>query len=584
MIRKLYIYAFIVILIIPLSILSTPLYEKPVSNSTMLRVANAQQPLGKLGMIIILDALNVSTLQLADTPNLDNLINEGIAFLNAETVLPSATTSAHVAMVTGAPPEINGVVHTYAYNASEYHELLPDETPVSYGYMDMLRAKTLPEAAKEAGVKVGIIVSKYKLRVMAGKTQAADKLLILPSEIVGGDPHEADYPFEKRLEITEWITNATISTIDEFYQYILSGESALIITHYAEPDYIQGALGTRHPDTIRLIEFLDSEIGRIISELKRLNLWQRTFLVVAADHGFTDVDINKNLLAADVSHLGAITVEHIIAETAGLLLNIYLKNPDEIADAVSALKDQPWVKSIWTRYPVDSANGTLKNVGLDIDYAGDIVLDIKPPYYASRYFSVGCHGGTATKVIPIIFAGGLLKKTTVSETPTILHIGPTLAALYGLSLPNATVEPLDIIAPTAEVSMKIEPGIAEPDISVSVEINYTILGDVANAKAKLFVYDSNGTLAYSDEKALVTISGSVAFEISLSAEDTYTIHCEIVDEEGNILGGKVGTLLVIAVEKPRFPIEKVVGSFVIVIALSAILIAIPVITKRKKKI
>ena len=200
------------------------------SNSYVLIRSSSSLTLGKLGIIVIFDALNVSNLELVNTPNIDYLISNGKAFLDATTVLPSATTSAHAAMVTGAPPEINGVVHTYAYNATEYHESLIDEPISSYGYMDMLRVKTLPEVVKESGGKVALIISKSKLQLMAGQSKSADKIIILPNDIIGaGDPHEPSYPLEKRFECMEWITNETLKTIEEFYQFIAMGSSALII-------------------------------------------------------------------------------------------------------------------------------------------------------------------------------------------------------------------------------------------------------------------------------------------------------------------------------------------------------------------
>jgi len=544
------------------------------------------QPLGKLGMIIILDALNVTVLEQADTPNIDYLASQGLAFFNATTVLPSATTSAHVSLVTGAPPEIHGVVHTVAYNASRYHELLIDESPdlARLYYEDMLRVKTLLEVVKEGGVKVGLIVSKSKLEVMMGRTRAADKFLVLPDEVIGsGDPHEATYPFEKRKECMEWITNSTIKTIEEFYQYILNGESALIIAHYAEPDWIQGAVGVMHPDTIALVEFLDSQVGRIINKLNELNLWSRTFLVLAADHGFTDVDPTKNLLSSDVTHLSAIHTEHVVMETAGLLLYIYLKYPSEIQEVVNELQKYPWVKNIWTRYPTENSSGTLSDIGLNVEFAGDIVLDIKPPYYASKYYGLGAHGGTSTQTIPIIFAGGLLKKKHI-ETPSIIDIAPTMALLYGVALPNATGKAFDIVAPSAEVRIKVTPGIAEPGETVTAQVNYSISEELSGLSVELYVFFSNGTEYYHDNTSIVGINGSLTFSIELLYEDTYTFYCLVVDSEGNILGGKTVSVLVVAVEKPSFPVEKVAIGLAITVIFSSILIALPIVLERRKKI
>jgi len=532
----------------------------------------------------MIDALNESLLNMANLTWIPWLIDHGITILNATTVLPSDTTAAHAAMITGAPPEINGVVHTYAYNASEYHEMLPDESPQSYGYMDMLRVKTLPEMAKEAGAKVALIVSKEKLQLMAGKSQATDKLIILPSDVIGpGDPHDATYPFEKRVINVKWITNKTIETIEEFAPYVIDGEKALIITHYGEIDWIAGALGVYHPDTIRMVEILDQEIGRIISKIIDLNLWSRTFLVLATDHGFVNVDINKNLLASDINHLTAIHTEHTIVETAGLSLFIYLKHPEDLQSVVDELRQYPWVNGIWTRYPANNTDGTLADLGLDIDYAGDIFLDIKPPYYASRYASVGAHGGTATQTIPIIFSGETVKKDSQVTNVSIMHIGATMARFLGVTLPNATVEPLDILLPSAFITASVTPAIAQPNQQVMISVNYTLSEPVSGSRLVVDVIYSNGSIYSTISRDLTKTSGSESFNITVSEEDTYTLRIYIVDSQDNILGGTVTTLLVVKIEEAKMPLTPIIGSLLITLVLSGILIYLPLYLKKREE-
>ncbi len=56
-----------------------------------------------------------------------------------------------------------------------------------------------------------------------------------------------------------------------------------------------------------------------------------------------------------------------------------------------------------------------------------------------------------------------------------------------------------------------------------------------------------------------------------------------MDSEGNILGGKTANVLVVAVEKPGFPVEKVAIGLAITVVFSSILIALPIILERRKK-
>ncbi len=576
-------HAFLLLIILSLVILPLAQVDLTAKSTREKGTINSiTKPLGKLGIIVIVDALNTTLLETADTPNIDQLASEGMFFLNSTTVLPSATTAAHVALVTGTPPEVNGVVNTVAYNSTRYHELLPDESPdLAYvNYFDMLRVKTLPEVAKENDIKVGLIISKSKLEVMAGQTHAADKLLLIPNEVVAGDPHDASYPFNKRMDIVEWVTNATISTIEEFYQYILNGESALLIVHYAEPDYIQGALGVLHPDTIRLVEYIDSQIGEIVNKLKTLDLWSRTFFVLLADHGFTPVNPNLNLLSNDYLHLSAVHVEHIVRETAGLLLFIYLKNLNSLQEVVNELYEYPWVRNIWTRFEVENATGTLSDIGLNNEFAGDIVLDINPPYYASRYYSVGVHGGTVTQTIPLLFAGGLLEKKKI-KTPTILDIAPTLAKLYGFTMPNATGEDLGLTKPTAQVKIKASPGIAFIGDTITFQLNYTLTGYISGISASLEILNESGIPIFSDQKSVTGISGSVTFSTSIKNIGTYRVIGIIKDSEGDILGGKSINIIVVEKEKVPYPIGKVAVALSITVIFTVILIILPIQLSKK---
>ncbi|MHA1608859.1 MAG: alkaline phosphatase family protein [Candidatus Njordarchaeales archaeon] len=583
--RKLYILLILSLIILLPITGAFQSHPQAVMSYSIIFEEKSTRPLGSLGIIIVIDALNKSLLEVANLTWIPWLMDNGITILDARTVLPSATTAAHAAMITGAPPEVNGIVHTYAYNATEYHSMLPDESPISYGYMDMLRVKTLLEAAKEANEKVALIVSKSKLELMAGVSRAADKILILPSDVIGpGDPHDASYPFEKRVINVEWITNKTLETLDEFAPYIIDGEKALIVVHYGEVDWISGALGVFHPDTIKMVEILDQEIGRIINKIMEYNLWSRTFFILTTDHSFVDVDINKNLLAGDITHLSAIHAEHILVETAGLSLFIYLKHPEELQKVVNELSQYPWVRGIWTRYPVENASGTLADIGLNIDYAGDIFLDIRPPYYASRYLSVGAHGGTATCVVPIIFAGGTVKEGVTISNVTIMHIGATMAKFLNVTLPNATVEALDILLPTASVSASVEPGIAQPGQQIFLRVNYSLSETVEGAKLFVDIIDINGSVYSSTSKNITALSGSETFVITISAEGSYNFRVYIIDPQNNVLGGTTLPVLVVKIEKAKAPIWPIVGSLLITIVLSGILIYIPLYIRKREEL
>ncbi|MGQ4894289.1 MAG: alkaline phosphatase family protein [Candidatus Njordarchaeia archaeon] len=542
-----------------------------------------QPVLGKLGVIVIFDACNYSVLDSVSTPNIDTLISQGI-YVIGDTILPSATTAAHTALAVGAYPETTGVTHTYAYNSTEYHEQLLDETPAKKYYSDMLKAKTIFEVAKDNYVKTALIVSKSKLDVMLG-SGGADIFEVLPDSIVEpGDPHDASYPLEKRYTAMEWITNESLKAIDQFAISIKEGENALLLIHYAEPDWVGSALGPDSSEYRQLIQFLDGEIGRIYNKLVDTGLWSKTLFFLTADHGLTAVDPLKDILTGDPSHLSVLDVEHFVSETAGLLLHIYLKYPEKDTHrAVEILKSYPWTKGVYTRVNDSLADGTLDAIHLNTEFAGDIVLDVKAPYYASKYEgALGAHGGTDTIKIPVIITGGAFKAGSTVADCKIVDIAPTLAEYLGFDLPDSTGSVLNVFKKLGTASLSVSPGIIEPGQSFVVQFNYTLQEIEEGMVAKILLLNESGAILENYTVQISTSNGTIEHEFKLTVEGTFYILGAIYDSEGYPLCGSKSRVLSVEVSEPPTPWDKIAVAVVISVFLGAALVVLPYFFKRYK--
>ena len=554
-------------------------------------VINEMHPTGRLGILILLDGFSVDVLIQVNTPNIDELASQYRLFVTT-TILPAITVAVTTALATGVLPNESYVVASYAYNATEYHTCPLDEIPPLYR-ADTIRNKNLTwliEALNEKGVIVEGVISESKVADnFAGPRGIFDERIDLPDEVIGGDPYSTTYSVEKREEVVEWITNQTIELIKESLSFLKLGKDVFILIDYPEPDWCGHALGPSSSDYAQIIEKIDEEIGRLKEALEELNVWQNTLMFVLADHSHADVTPYLNLvdISSDKLHLPDIKVEHI-GEFAGGLAHIYLKFPEkDIRDAIFSIIGKPWLKSIWVRedyydlvqdLPV---NGTLKDIGLNCDFSGDIVIDIKPPYYASYYSNRGTHGGTATQEIPILIAGGMVitEKLTTIQDIRVIDIAPTIAAFFGAHMKTAKGKILDIFYQPGEVSIEISPKIATIGESITVDITYELPTDLTSASLSINVYNETEHLVFHNA---TTVTGRGTYETSIKIEEEgiYYLLASIIDDNGKI---RCTTFVRFMISKPievPQPWEQIYISVTLAGILIAIMFVIPIVYRK----
>jgi len=529
-----------------------------------------------------MDAVNHSVLEElmneGKLPNITSLVESGM-YVIGRTIIPSATTASWAALATGAPPRINGVLHTYAINATHYHSILIDEEPQHLGYEDMIRAESIIEVANEEGVKTGIVYSEKKVSVFFGATGVPSTSILMTEPY---DAYSETLPIENRTEYTYNLTQKFIDIIDMFYTSIKNGERALLVLDYPEPDSSGHTHGPLSDYYKNMLEIIDGHIGRVVNHLKELGLWNRTLLIVMSDHSMIQVNREQNVMTEDGEHIMGLPVEHR-AVGIGTLAYIYLKHTEQLDTAVDYLKRLSWVMGIWTREEISGVNGTLSDLDLDLPYGPDIVISIREPYYASRYENWGTHGGLNTIEIPIVISGGMLNtsKTLSNGSVRIIDIMPTMAGFLGMRMPkNATGRNLGIYMNFADVTMEVSPGIAEPGDTISISVSYRI--NVLKDEAKLRVVVESENKTYEEKEfAIYEDEGNKKTSITLKDEGEYTIRA-IVSAEGELLGGAVSKILVVSlkVETPKAPI---IGSIILSIVFGILIVISPVIVVKLRK-
>ncbi|MEX0569202.1 MAG: alkaline phosphatase family protein, partial [Candidatus Njordarchaeota archaeon] len=526
---------------------------------------------GRMAVVIVLDALNYTVLEKlnasGDIPNIQYLMKNGI-YVMGRTIIPSATTAAWTAIATGAPPEINGVVNTYAINATEYHNMLIDEEPVSVSYSDMIKAETIVEVANREGVKVGFLYTEKKVSIACGKTGIPSVSYYYSEPF---DAYDSSLPIETRIKYVEELFNKSMSMIDSLAADVRTGGKALMIIDLPEPDasgHTHGPASSYYEDMIKAI---DTQIGRLIDYLESSGLWNKTLLFFFTDHSMLQVDPDLRILDSP-NHIVGLPLEHEVVGI-GTLAYIYLKYPDEIEEAVSYLKEREWVEGIWTRTPVNGTNGTLSDILLNSSLAGDIVISIKKPYYVYTFSSKGAHGGINTRDIPLIISGGMVNTSASLSSFEIIDIAPTLSEFLGMDPPkNATGHDLKVYKNYADVSMSVDPGIAEPGETISISVNYTLGIVEEDIQMQISVNTENQTV-YEDSYPITSISGTIDTAIILDHQGEFQVYVKIT-KNNDILGGAVSKVLVIKISKEK-PMAPIIGSAILAIVFGIGIIAKP---------
>lgn len=200
------------------------------------------------------------------TPNIDALARQGVRFTQCTSAAP-ITLPSHASMMTATFPFVHRARHNGRY--------LADEGNV-----------TLAELLKAAGYSTGAEVGAFVLDAVWGIDQGFD------SYRSGLEPTEEESRFE-RLASQQSVTadNVCDRALEWLGQH--GSERFFLWAHFFDPHqpwrpperfaapYADARFGAYWGE----IAFVDEQVGRLLGELRRMGLEDRTLVVLTADHG-----------------------------------------------------------------------------------------------------------------------------------------------------------------------------------------------------------------------------------------------------------------------------------------------------------
>jgi hypothetical protein len=201
----------------------------------------------KRALIVSIDGLRPDVALRADMPTLRSLMARGSYSFWARTTEVSITLPSHTSMVTGVTPNRHKITWNGDIPASQlFYPLYP----------------TIFELATDAGYTTGLVAGKSKF-VALQKPHTLDWADVPPAK---GSNSDADVA---RLAV--WM--------------IRDHQPQVLMVHFPGADGAGHGKGWGTPDQVAAIEKIDAGLGTIIAELERQKLFDKTLIIVSADHG-----------------------------------------------------------------------------------------------------------------------------------------------------------------------------------------------------------------------------------------------------------------------------------------------------------
>ncbi len=219
------------------------------------------------------DALGAYGQPLDVTPNIDRMAAEGVVF--EQVSAPSSTTlPAHSTIFTGKFPFAHGARSNFGYVLSRRNRTL---------------AEVLADAGYRTGAEIAAAVLRKKSQIAQGYQSIHDTRsagVELRPVLRSSDSNRAEDSIRVgSIRVGQDISNRGI-------EFIRQNRDSLfhLWLHYFEPHLPRPPFNefrTKFPDSEYLAEVasMDAQVGRVIEEIRRLGLREKTLVVVTADHG-----------------------------------------------------------------------------------------------------------------------------------------------------------------------------------------------------------------------------------------------------------------------------------------------------------
>ncbi|XP_068179816.1 ectonucleotide pyrophosphatase/phosphodiesterase family member 7 [Antennarius striatus] len=219
-------------------------------------------------LLISFDGFRWDYDQDVDTPNLDQLVQDGVKAKYITPPMLTMTGPSHFTTITGRWVEDHEVVHNIMFDAKTNLKVPYKQTLKRSEWWDN-GALPLWITAQNQGLKTASFF--YPGGGVKYKGQAVNRALVETY----GHPDDNE---------TEWRQN-----IDTVMSWFSEEDFHLVTLYYGEPDNVGHAKGPDHQDRKEIIKQIDRTIGYLMEAITRHHLTDTLNVIITSDHGMTRV-------------------------------------------------------------------------------------------------------------------------------------------------------------------------------------------------------------------------------------------------------------------------------------------------------
>lgn len=228
------------------------------------------------------------------TPNLQQMMREGVYAEGVKSVFPTVTFAAHTTIITGVPPAKHGIYYNLPFEPE-------GQSGNWYWEENLIRTETLWDAAKSAGltiasvnwpVTVGAPID-YNIPVIRDSLGKTDQLTVTrPHVRPQGLLEEIEENETGKLQPEDFNSDFFImdENIGRMATYIIRKyQPALTAIHLIGVDHVMHAVGREGDKVRQAVGMADRIIGSIVESVERAGIKESTAFIITGDHGFVDI-------------------------------------------------------------------------------------------------------------------------------------------------------------------------------------------------------------------------------------------------------------------------------------------------------
>ncbi len=235
-------------------------------------------------ILISIDGLKPSYMELTETPVLDSLAARGTLAESMIPVFPTSTFPNHYSLVTGLYTENTGVISNTMYDEEigRYFRL-SDRSAVSDGRW-------------YGGEPLWVTAEKQDVRTATMFWPGSE------AEINGVRPTR-HYTYDGSLSY-----EARVDSVLTWLQLEDETRPDFITLYFSRVDSRGHSYGPYHEETLGALTYVDGVIGRLVSGLEEIGMWGDVNILFTSDHGMIDLSDDRLVFIDDIIDLDDVNV------------------------------------------------------------------------------------------------------------------------------------------------------------------------------------------------------------------------------------------------------------------------------------